>query len=123
MLDTLGDLKKRCKLRIKCQKNGHKNQKEDVRLAIGNGVAKLIQRTVPNGISKEEYDSTLEIFKIYYGNNYDIETKPYPGLLKMLKKIKKRWFFTSGLHKQNSSHRQLFGRSLFSWIVRLCSGR
>ncbi|HOZ02774.1 MAG TPA: HAD family hydrolase [Bacilli bacterium] len=91
LLDTLCDLKNAVNFALNSKKWPRKS-KEEVRLAIGNGVAKLIQRTVPSGISKEEYQSTLETFKIYYGTHYDVETKPYPGLLEMLYKLKKDGF-------------------------------
>jgi len=87
LLDTLGDLKNAVNYALNSKKWPQKSR-EEVRQAIGNGVAKLIQRTVPNGISKEEYESTLETFKRYYGSHYDVETKPYPGLLEMLNKLK-----------------------------------
>lgn len=91
LLDTLGDLKNAVNYALNSKKWPQKT-KEEVRLAIGNGVAKLIQRTVPNGVSKDEYESTLETFKMYYGSHYDVETKPYPGLLEMLKKLKQDGF-------------------------------
>jgi phosphoglycolate phosphatase len=119
LLDTLGDLKNAVNYALNAKKWPQKS-KEDVRLAIGNGVAKLIQRTVPNGISKEEYDSTLETFKIYYGNNYDIETKPYPGLLKMLKKLKKDGFLlavcTNKIHAIASYLVDHFFPGLFDYV-------
>ncbi len=91
LLDTLEDLKNAVNYALNFKEWPQKS-KEEVRQAIGNGVAKLIQRTVPKGISKEEYESTLEIFKKYYGSHYDVETKPYPGLFQMLRKLKQDGF-------------------------------
>jgi phosphoglycolate phosphatase len=91
LLDTLGDLKNAVNYALNFNKWPQKS-KEEVRQAIGNGVAKLIQRTVPNGISKEKYESALKTFTNYYESHYDVETKPYPGLLEMLKQLKRDGF-------------------------------
>ena len=47
---------------------------DQVRRDIGNGVAKLIERSIPGGISNQNYDKCLEIFKISYRENYDVNT-------------------------------------------------
>ncbi|HPY79917.1 MAG TPA: HAD family hydrolase [Bacilli bacterium] len=88
LLDTLDDLKNAVNYALMSKKWPIKSR-EEVRLAIGNGVAKLIERTIPKDVQKDEYLSTLEVFKKYYSEHYDIETKPYPGLLPMLRQLKK----------------------------------
>ena len=60
---------------------------EQVRKDIGNGVAKLIERSIPLGILNENYEKCLEIFKKCYRENYDKNTHSYPGMVTTIKKL------------------------------------
>ncbi len=55
---------------------------------IGNGVAKLIERSVPLGTSKEEYLQILNEFKEYYKEHYFDNSFPYEGIKETLIKLK-----------------------------------
>ena len=59
---------------------------DEIRRFIGNGVAVLIQRSVPDGISEEEYKKALDIFKTHYKENSRNNTAPYDGICDHLKK-------------------------------------
>lgn len=61
---------------------------EQVRKDIGNGVNKLIERSIPNGLANKDYDACLSIFKKYYRNNYDVYTKSYETMPELVKEIK-----------------------------------
>ena len=60
---------------------------EQVRKDIGNGVAKLIERSIPLGISNPNYKKCLEIFKKCYRENYDVHTHAYEGVYNTLVKL------------------------------------
>lgn len=55
---------------------------------IGNGVAELIERSVPIGTSKEEYLQILSEFKEYYKDHYFDNSFPYEGVKDTLIKLK-----------------------------------
>ncbi len=55
---------------------------EEIRNFVGNGVVKLFERAVPNG---GNVDRCVEIFKKHYEKNMYNKTKPYDGILDMLK--------------------------------------
>ena len=59
---------------------------------IGNGVAKLIERSVPEGTSKEEYLEILNEFKEYYCEHYYDSSFPYEGVNDTLVELKKRGY-------------------------------
>lgn len=61
---------------------------DEIRRFIGNGVAVLIQRSVPDGISEEEYKKALDIFKTHYKENSRNNTAPYDGICDLLRKLK-----------------------------------
>ena len=62
---------------------------EEIRNFVGNGVAKLIERAIPNGINNPNYNNCLEIFKKHYSLNKYNKTTPYIGILELLKELKK----------------------------------
>ena len=62
---------------------------EQTRRYVGNGVAKLIERAVPEGTSKEDIAEILKDFRSYYDEHSQDKTKPYEGVVEMLKEAKK----------------------------------
>ncbi len=61
---------------------------EDVRNFVGNGVAKLIERAIPQGIDNPDFEKCLNIFKENYSKNMYNKTAPYEGIIEMLKTLK-----------------------------------
>lgn len=63
---------------------------EEVRNFVGNGVAKLIERAIPNGKNNENFDKCLEIFKENYAKNMNNKTAPYNGIIELLQNLKSK---------------------------------
>lgn len=61
---------------------------EQVRNYVGNGVAKLIERAIPNGRANPDFEQCLKIFKEDYSKNMYNKTAPYDGIIKMLKQLR-----------------------------------
>ena len=87
ILDTLQDLTNAVNYGLKCFNLPEKDL-NFVRLAIGNGTKVLIKRCAPCDISEEVRDQVFDNFKSYYFKHFTDNTKPYPGVLKMLLKLK-----------------------------------
>ena len=88
LLDTLSDLQKAVNFALSHFEYPLRSL-EQVRKDIGNGVAKLMERSTPNGLNNPNYTKALEIFKEYYGKNYNVFTHAYEGMLDVVKKLKK----------------------------------
>lgn len=89
LTDTLADL--RNSVNYALGKFGFPERSTDeIRSFVGNGVRKLIYRSVPDNTSNEIAEKCLEIFKEHYKNNSCVETKPYDGIIPMLEELKKR---------------------------------
>lgn len=89
ILDTLQDLKDSINFALK--ENGFPERNlEEVRLFVGNGLKKLVERAVPENASLEQQEKVLESFNHYYPEHCDIHTKPYDGILELLQKLKSR---------------------------------
>ena len=53
---------------------------EEVRQFVGNGVAKLIERAIPDGKKNPNFEKCLAIFKEDYAQNMYNKTAPYVGI-------------------------------------------
>ncbi len=63
---------------------------EEVRVFVGNGIRKLIERAVPKNVSAEAVDSVFETFKNHYLGNMMNKTKPYDGIMELLRMLNER---------------------------------
>ena len=87
LLDTLKDLAEAVNYALNHFSYPNRSLKQ-VRKDIGNGVNKLIERSIPNGLANKDYDECLKIFKEYYRNNYDVYTKSYKKIPELVSTIK-----------------------------------
>lgn len=61
---------------------------DEVREFVGNGIKKLIERSVSFGTDEQTVLKVLETFKEHYRNNSDIYTQPYNGIIDMMNVLK-----------------------------------
>lgn len=88
LLNTLDDLNE--SMNKVLVKNGYKEQtKDETRRFVGNGVRKLVERSLP-GESVEFYDRIESEFKECYAKNMRNKTAPYEGIQELLKALKER---------------------------------
>ena len=89
LLDTLGDL--RDSVNFALEKNGLPNRTtEEIRSFVGNGIRLLIERSVPKNASIEIIDKCFSEFKEYYKEHSAILTKPYDGIIDLMKELKSK---------------------------------
>lgn len=69
-----------------------KQSLEQVRNNVGNGIEKLVERSLPDGRDNVNYEVCLSIFKEHYAKNMAVNTKPYPHILEMLVTLKSRGY-------------------------------
>ena len=94
LLDTLKDLQKAVNFSLS-QFGYPLRELDQVRRDIGNGVAKLMERSIPNGLENDNYRQALEIFKKYYGENYNVFTHAYEGMLDVVKTLRNEGFIVT----------------------------
>jgi phosphoglycolate phosphatase len=90
LLDTLDDLTDSVNFVL----DGHgypKRTREEVRSFVGNGVARLVELSLPNG-KDPDFDILLGEYVAHYKANMQNKTAPYPGIIPLLKKLKERSF-------------------------------
>lgn len=86
LLDSLTDLELSCNYALRA--NGMPERTlEEVRMFVGNGVKKLMERAVPNGLVNPLFDKTYQDFRQHYMIHNLDHTHPYAGVEEMLQKL------------------------------------
>ena len=60
---------------------------EEIRQFVGNGIRKLMERSVPMGAENPEFEKMFEVYKEYYTEHCQIKTRAYPGIEELLSKL------------------------------------
>lgn len=63
---------------------------DGVRTRVGNGIYKLIARSVPDGTPADTVDAVFAAFRAHYAAHYRDKTVPYDGILPLLRELKQR---------------------------------
>ena len=110
LLDTLDDL---------CASTNHALRAHDlpertldeVRRFVGNGVAQLIRRAVPDGTPAEVESSVLAEFRRHYAAHCEDRTAPYPGIPELLERLGETGLTLAVVsNKPDAAVRELVGR-------------
>lgn len=91
LLNTLEDLADSVNYAMK-QHGLPEHTIEEVRAYVGNGVAKLIERSIPQGIDNPHYEQILDTFKKHYALHCEDKTRPYEGIMELLAQLKQQNF-------------------------------
>ena len=89
LLDTLEDLYRATNTALE----GHalpRRSRDEVRMFVGNGVEMLIRRAVPAGTDEETTLAVLADFKTTYAAICEDHTRPYDGILNMLRALREK---------------------------------
>lgn len=94
ILDTLADLA--AAVNHALGKNGLPERTlPEVRSFVGNGIRRLIERSVPEGTDKRATDTVLADFSAYYAIHCADATASYPGVRGVLTQLKARGYRTA----------------------------
>lgn len=91
LLNTLADLRTAVNLALAAYDLSERSM-EEIRRAVGNGIRKLISRSVPEGIDVSLEEAVFERFQTEYKLHCSDETAPYPGVLDLLKRLREEGF-------------------------------
>lgn len=58
--------------------------RDEVQNFVGNGLRKLLERAIPNGLDNPEFEEVFVQFKSYYTAHCKEVTLPYPGIMEVL---------------------------------------
>lgn len=87
LLDTLQDLAASTNFALR-QAGMPERTTDEVRQFVGNGVRLLMERAIPDGASNAKFESTYQAFRMHYMEHNLDTTKPYPGIMETLQRLK-----------------------------------
>lgn len=89
ILNTLDDLASSCNA-VLVKNNMPVHTKDEIRMFVGNGIRKLIERAVPEESDEETKNKVLSDFTLYYKEHSLDKTKPYDGITELFSELKTR---------------------------------
>lgn len=63
---------------------------EAVRTFVGNGIRVLMEQATPQGEKNIRFEEGFQLFQQYYLAHNKIKTRPYEGIMELLKELKRR---------------------------------
>ena len=87
LLDTFEDLKNATNLALRVCGMPERTLGE-IRQFVGNGVRNLMVRAVPQGEENPGFERAFAVFKEYYGEHCNDETRAYDGIPALLQELK-----------------------------------
>ena len=87
LLSTLADLAASCNYALR-HNNMSERTIEEVRLFVGNGVKKLMERAIPGGTANPQFEQTFADFRQHYMLHNLDTTEPYPGIMALLEQLR-----------------------------------
>lgn len=116
LLDSLQDLKDSVNGILKKYSYPEKTL-DQVRSYVGNGLYKLLERSVPDGCDQKELDLLYKDFLNYYGEHCNDQTSKYEGIEEMLIQLRnKGCLLAISSNKRNEQVQKLWKEHLFDLI-------
>ncbi|NTW68848.1 MAG: HAD family hydrolase [Chlorobiaceae bacterium] len=95
LLDTLEDLLNTLNS-VLLRHNYPTHSIDDCRYLVGHGMRELVRKALPEGVATPEIiDTLLPEFMQEYNLNWNLNTKPYPGITDMLEALEERGIKTA----------------------------
>ena len=89
LLDTLGDLAASVNYAMRTH-GMPEHSVDEVRLFVGNGVRRLMERAVPGGTAHPAFEAAFATFRRHYMEHSLDTTRPYEGIPELLQDLKRR---------------------------------
>ena len=94
LLDTLGDLAASVNYAMRTH-GMPEHAVDEVRLFVGNGVRRLMERAVPGGAAHPAFEAAFATFRRHYMEHSLDTTRPYEGIPELLQELKRRGRLTA----------------------------
>ena len=95
---------------------------DEIRQFVGNGVKKLIERAIPDGLNNPYFENCLALFKKHYQENMFNKTACYDGISQMLDRLKSMGIKTAVVsNKFDDAVKGLCDR-YFGGLIDFCAG-
>lgn len=122
ILNTLEDLKITTNYSLK-QFNFPERTFDEVRMFVGNGIRKLVERACPAGTDQKTIDEVLAVFLKYYEKHNNDNTAAYPGIQDLVIQLKTMGIKTAVCTNKADAPAQELGKVYFDGVFDLIVGQ
>ena len=121
LLDTLGDLAASVNYAMSTH-HLPEHSVDEVRMMVGNGVRKLMERAIPDGAANPYFDETFATFRHHYMEHQFDTTRPYDGIIETLQELKRRGCRTAVVSNKFDAATKSLCNHFFSGLVDVAIG-
>ena len=94
----------------------------EIRSFVGNGIKKLLERSAPKEITPDELDNIHKIFTEHYAIHCKDNTKPYDGIIDVIKELRKAGLKTAVVSNKADYAVQLLCEQYFDGLFDMTVG-
>jgi len=121
LLDSLEDMADSINAML-LERNYPTRTMDEVRGFVGNGVKKLVERSLPDKCDEETICTCLQVFKNHYAEKMQNKTKPYEGILSVLSELKKHQIPTAIISNKYDEAVKELTREIFGQFIDVAVG-
>jgi phosphoglycolate phosphatase len=121
LLDTLGDLAASVNYAMSTH-HLPEHSVDEVRMMVGNGVRKLMERAIPDGAANPCFDETFATFRHHYMEHQLDTTRPYDGIIETLQELKRRGCRTAVVSNKFDAATKSLCNHFFSGLIDVAIG-
>lgn len=94
-----------------------------VRGFVGNGIRKLVERCVPGGGAREDFEEIFICFRSFYTGHCQVKTKPYEGISDMLAVLSEQGYRMGIVSNKNDRAVEELNQIFFSQYISVAIGQ
>ncbi|MBO5484691.1 MAG: HAD-IA family hydrolase [Lachnospiraceae bacterium] len=94
-----------------------------VRSYVGNGIRKLVERCVPGGREREDFEKIFQCFRRFYTAHCQEKTKPYDGIMELLKVLSDRGYQMGIVSNKNDTAVEELNEIFFAEYISVAIGQ
>lgn len=95
----------------------------EIKSFLGNGVHILIKNALPEDADELKTDKCISIFKEHYTQNMFNKTKPYDGIIDLLKQLKQDGYKTAVISNKFDSAVKILVKHYFDGLIDVAAGQ
>ncbi|MGI6787685.1 MAG: HAD family hydrolase [Acholeplasmataceae bacterium] len=121
LLNTIDDINNA--LNHILRNNGFKEKNlNETKLNLGSGSRHLIQQSLPSYVSENVFLKVHTEYQEYYQHHNDILTRPYDGILEVLRDLKEKGFKLAVVSNKDDHDVKLLNRNKFLGLIDIAVG-
>lgn len=93
-----------------------------IRKFVGNGIGKLMERSVPGGRENEQFEKAFSEFKSYYTSHCQIRTRPYDGVVELMQRLAENGYRMAIVSNKNDAAVKELNQIYFDRYIKAAIG-